>query len=367
MKVTYHIPNLGSTQADIFIYQNYRDAFTDLGHEFVPLENSQPFAQTLAAQKPDLLITNTYDLHYKHIDLAALAQARKNGLFVLAYAQPILKTADAYDDYSLKGQNAKLDVIKSGQFADAYYSYEEPEGTKAFTEATGYPVHGIPLAANKKLHFPQTCMREIDISFVGNRLPRKVWVFNNILFPMKKDHRVEVYGSNWSSLDIWLNRVGRAARRFKLPLLSGVRGTRWITLEREREVYSSSKLCPNFHEDMQAMRGVDVNERTFKVPACGGFEISDNERAVRHYYSKDEVATIDTYVPEDERAKALDDPQRAARFARDLKEIMEYYLTHEAEREKMQKKATERTLREHTYHNRAQQIIDIVQKTVRSG
>ncbi len=366
MRILYHIPNLGSTQADIYIYQNYRDAFVDMGHEFQPFENRQDLAATLAAFKPDLFITNTHDLYYSHLDLSVLQAARQAGIFVLAYAQPLLSSADAYDDYSLSGQTAKLEAIQTGHMADAYYSYEEPEGTLPFTQETGYPVHAIPLAANKRLHFPQNLERSVDISFVGNCLPHKKWVFDNILFPMKKSHRVEVYGSNWSALDVWLNRVGRVGRRYHLPLLQSVRGTRWISLEGERNLYSSSKLCPNFHEDIQAMRGVDCNERTFKVPACGGFEISDNERAVRRYYAKDEVATIDTYAPEGDWKKAISDPERLSQFAKDLKELLEYYLAHEEERNQMQKKATARTLREHTYHNRAQTILDLVKKTERT-
>lgn len=339
MKMMYHIPNLGSTQADIFIYNNYRDAFLDLGHEFVPLENSQPFAETLAREKPDVLVTNTHDLYWKHIDLAALGRARKEGLFALAFAEPMR----GYDDYGLSSHPGKIELIRAGKFADAYFSYAEAEGTREFCEAAGYPCHCVPLAANKKLHFPQNLPRNIDIAFVGNRLPRKARVFDNILFPMRSRYRIEVYGSNWSPLDLWLNRIGRAGRRFNLPLLRDVKGTRWISLEGERALYSSAKVCPNFHEDEQAKLGVDCNERTFKVPACGGFEISDNARAVRHYYAKDEVATLD--APEE------------------LPGLVDYFASHEEERTKMQKKATARTLREHTYHNRARQILEIVKKT----
>jgi len=114
-----------------------------------------------------------------------------------------------------------------------------------------------------------------------------------------------------------------------------------IPEEEERLLYSSAKICLNAHEretDLSQPHYI-LNQRTFKIPACGGFEICDWVPALRKYFVEDELVMAQ-------------DPS-------DWFKKIEYYLSHEDERKRIQKKGTERALREHTYHNRVQQIIDL--------
>ena len=41
-------------------------------------------------------------------------------------------------------------------------------------------------------------------------------------------------------------------------------------------------------------------------------------------------------------------------------ELVQYYLDHDKEREKIAKAGQERTIREHTYHQRMEELIEIV-------
>jgi len=118
--------------------------------------------------------------------------------------------------------------------------------------------------------------------------------------------------------------------------------------ENVSSVYSFTKICPNVHLNIQKGQlinvpesiltkpGYAVNERLFWIPGAGGFQIADENPLVREFYDEDEVPMS---------------------TAEDFKEIFNYYLGHPEEREKMAKKAHERTMREHLYEHRIAKIL----------
>ena len=75
-----------------------------------------------------------------------------------------------------------------------------------------------------------------------------------------------------------------------------------------------------------------LNQRTFKIPACGGFEICDNVTALRRYFTENEMVT-------------------AGINAKDWRKKIDYYLENEEERIMIQRAGTRRALKNHTYHN----------------
>ena len=114
------------------------------------------------------------------------------------------------------------------------------------------------------------------------------------------------------------------------------------------DFYAHSKICPNVHLNIQKGQlinvpesiltkpGYAVNERLFWIPGAGGFQIADENPLVREFYDEDEVPMS---------------------TAEDFKEVFNYYLEHPEEREKMAKKAHERTMREHLYEHRIAKIL----------
>jgi len=48
--------------------------------------------------------------------------------------------------------------------------------------------------------------------------------------------------------------------------------------------------------------------------------------------------------------------------AEECAELIQYYLEHHEEREAIARAGQERTLREHTYYQRMQELVDIVRK-----
>jgi spore maturation protein CgeB len=88
------------------------------------------------------------------------------------------------------------------------------------------------------------------------------------------------------------------------------------------------------------MCGGDVNERFFKIPAFGGFQICDDVSCIGDYFQ------IDTEIV-------------VATDTADWYEKIKYYIAHPVERQAIVDAGRVRALRDHTYHSRAQQILDI--------
>ena len=107
-------------------------------------------------------------------------------------------------------------------------------------------------------------------------------------------------------------------------------------------LYSSSKICLNFHEREKdgSQPHLILTQRTFVIPACGGFEICDYVPPLRKYFSEEEMvmATMDK---------------------EDWFKKIEYYMNNEKERNTIRQKGTKRALSDHTYHNRVKTVIDI--------
>jgi spore maturation protein CgeB len=86
--------------------------------------------------------------------------------------------------------------------------------------------------------------------------------------------------------------------------------------------------------------GGDCNERTFKVPLAGGFQLVDN------------VACIGRYLkPGEEVVMAEDNDDWFDKF--------DHYVRHPEERLPIIEAGRRRVLMEHTYHQRAAQLVEI--------
>jgi spore maturation protein CgeB len=132
----------------------------------------------------------------------------------------------------------------------------------------------------------------------------------------------------------WLQKFGQY---FGLQVLSGLRKPR-LRLEDEAHIYASSAVSINVHEEYQRRFGGDCNERTFKVPLCGGFEITDDVACIRKYFKAGEEIVV-------------------ADGERDFLDKVEHYLRHPEERLPIVEKGRERVLREHTYHDRVARLL----------
>jgi len=349
MKILYQIPSLTTIYAGRTIYNGYKNAFLDLGHEFRPYTADDDFVEVMDEYKPDILITGLSNYSLKYLDLDLLSKYRKKGLKVLVnvsfWSSPMSKLR-INETSGLKDNKAFVDIIKSGRLGDAYFNSCEQfdERMIGFEKGTGFPYHTIPLAADKTIIKENFDKRFVaDISYIGTNLPEKSQFFKEFVFPLGKKYNLKLYGQDWTLLDQALGWAQRFGQYFNIHWLANIRKPK-LQLNDEAKIYSSSVVSINVHEDYQKKFGGDCNERTFKIPLAGGFEVTDDVACIRKYFEADKEMII-------------------AKDKEEWLEKIEYYIKHPEEREALIKAGQARVLKDHTYHNRAIQLLEIIDKT----
>jgi spore maturation protein CgeB len=236
-------------------------------------------------------------------------------------------------------------LIDKDLLGDAFFHVVEQgdETMYGFNESTGRTYYTIPLAADKTISsvVPQKKF-DCDVSYVGTNLPDKRQFFKNHMFPLRRNFDVKVYGQDWTRTDSAIGWIQRFGQFFNVPLLSKIRRPK-LSIEDEASIYASSKISVNVHEAFQRRFGGDCNERTFKIPMCGGFEVVDNVECIKKYFK-----------PGVELAIAENDSEWV--------EMVYYYLKNPDLRNDMVQRGKAKVLKDHTYHNRVNDIISLYNK-----
>jgi len=178
-----------------------------------------------------------------------------------------------------------------------------------------------------------------DVSYIGTYLPAKRIFFSKQVFPLRKYYDLKLYGQDWSIKDRFLGFIQKIGQYFNIPYIRSIQKSK-LNLDDERKIYSSAKICINIHEDYQKKYGGDCNERTFKIPLCGGFEITDDVSCIRKYFKEGKEIII-------------------AKDEKDWFEKIDYYIKNPEKRLPIIEAGRKMVLAEHTYHNRVKQIIKI--------
>jgi glycosyltransferase involved in cell wall biosynthesis len=157
-----------------------------------------------------------------------------------------------------------------------------------------------------------------DIGFVGGFWPYKGQIISRYLFPLLDPigkYRVKIFGN----------------QPWQVNQYCGV-----ITDSRVKDLFASSKICPNLSEPHAQEFGFDINERIFKVLCAGGFCISDNVEGYKMF--GDGVVIADS--------------------PKDFQDKVDYYLKNEDERIAIAKKGQEFVIENHTGFHRVAQILN---------
>jgi spore maturation protein CgeB len=339
MKILNQINYLGGVGADVWIGNGFRDAFEDMGHHFFWLTNADDLKRRIEEVGPDILMIGQDRL------------AAKNREVFTAWRKKGLKVVVRIDSFFDRTPEIKESLIRY-DLADVYYGEVEDPWMEPFKAMTGKTYQIIPNAAHHRLHFPTSPVSryKCDIVFLGAMMPDKREALETLLLPLREKYDVKIYGPNWTLGDNGMRLAAFASRKMGLYGLN-----RWISEKRisvpageENQLYSSAKICVNIHERGEHIKShVVLNERTFKIPACGGFEICDFVPPLRRYFDEAEMAMADDTKGD---------------WVKDWFEKIDYYLKHDAEREEIRKHGTARALRDHTYKNRVASIFEILGK-----
>lgn len=286
MNILYHIPYTNSTGADRWIYEGWRDAFRDCGHNFYELTDYDDWREKVLVTNPDIFfVTNFIDNLNEKKEFLTWLRSHGTKIFLIV-------------DWPMRGED--LEVITKDVVADFYFGEREPESMVEFERATGQTYHVIPNAANRLLHFPAEAVRkyQFDIVYLGANLPKKKWFTDNILLPLKTKYKVGVFGPYWTLRDNMFRTAQRFCRKARFKRGADYFNKLRIVIppDEENQLYSSAKICLNFHEREEdgSQPHYILNQRTFKIPACGGFQICDYVPALRKYFSEDEVVMFES-------------------------------------------------------------------------
>jgi spore maturation protein CgeB len=108
------------------------------------------------------------------------------------------------------------------------------------------------------------------------------------------------------------------------------------------KIYNASKINIAVQSNVY---NTGVNYRTFTIPACGGFMISDYRSELVELFEENKEV-----VHFRERGELID--------------LINYYLKHPKEREEIAQRARERVLREHTHRHRMGRILEVMKEVM---
>jgi len=341
MRVLYHGPYTDGLGADRWIWQSWKDGFEALQHPFHTLRTGEALEAKLDEVKPDLFFTfvNLLRLEDEHVCATIQAFRRRGGRVFLWIVWPPDPDTDA----------RRVRVIAHEDVADVYFGEREPESMSAFGRDTGKAYQVIPNAASPRDHYPvpPSPKYQFDVVYLGANLPKKRWFVESVLNPLARRYRVGIFGPGWTLHDQILRATSKASKTvgaFRLARAIDQWRTS-VPVDEERQLYSSAKICLNFHE--RAADGSQphyiVNQRTFKIPACGGFQLCDDVPAIRRYFEEDELVMLPL-------------------IGRAWLEAIEYFLTHDEERRRIQTKGTARALRDHLSTNRVRRVEELMRR-----
>ncbi|NIM04250.1 MAG: glycosyltransferase, partial [Armatimonadetes bacterium] len=168
---------------------------------------------------------------------------------------------------------------------------------------------------------------DLDIVFIGNNHQREAGQMRptiaNLLQVWQQKGRpwkVGIWGKFWE---------GRVPREW-------IQGES-ASAEEAARLYRSAKIVLNDHHPDMKSHGF-INERTFVIGACGGFQISDHVRGIE------------------------DEPIVFYEMARELGEQIEFYLSHPEARKDKADELQRKVLRERTFTHSAALLKDLLGK-----
>lgn len=212
--------------------------------------------------------------------------------------------------------NAKYDALF---FKDPYIAH-------ILANTTAKPAYYLPECCNPLKHGPSILTSEdfhkyaCDIVIAGTLNTNRVAVFEHLL-----NYDVKIWGPSPSR---WLN----------YSVVMSMVQNEYLAYEEKAKAFQAAKIVLN---NLYPGEIWGLNCRAFESTGAGGFLLVDWRPCVSQLFKDgDEIVTF--------------------RSLSEMKEKIDYYLTHEKERSIIARKGMERTLLEHTYRNRLDCLLNTV-------
>ncbi|WP_057915691.1 glycosyltransferase [Peribacillus muralis] len=192
----------------------------------------------------------------------------------------------------------------------------------------------LPLGTDPNLYQPSvTPIKYIyDLCLVGYPYPERIELVTHIL--NDTHYSLILVGPRW--------RKYIATNMERLTIVN-----KWVVPETVRNIFISSKIILNPHRtydfakniNTQGIESKSINNRTFDIAACGGFQLIPNKPDLdMHFNVSNEIVS---YANNE-----------------NCIELINHFLNNENSRNQYRKNAKERVLNSHTFFHRIQFILD---------
>ncbi|WP_079909957.1 glycosyltransferase [Paenibacillus sp. 32352] len=243
--------------------------------------------------------------------------------------------------HSIRSQGSKTAIWFSD---DPYYSditrsmstHYDYVFTNELSCVEFYRMQGCPMVFHLPLAVDMAVFRPLrvhtgyfsDVCFIGSAYWHRVGFFDRIA-PYLARKNVKIFGWWWERLEHY-SKLSHSIR------------TEWLSPEETAQYYNGAKIVINLHrspddetfnKNSSGVKALSTNPRTFEICGSGAFQLTD---------ARQDLGTL--YGPGQELATYAS--------AEELVHKIEYYLSHEEERNELARRGLQRTLREHTFDHR---------------
>lgn len=283
-------------------------------------DSTQPVSEIAARIRPDIVIV----LDGLHFDIKHVDEMRSQGI-----RTAIWFTDDPYYTDITAGLATHYDEVFTLEMTCVEFYRRLGCSRVHYLPMGAFPVEFRPRnPARSKRH---------EVCFIGSAYWRRVAFFDEVTgYLASRDTHIS---------GIWWERL----RDF--PILSDkIALGRWLGPRETAEMYNGSKIVINMHRayddetfnnNSAGIHAVSPNPRTFEIAACATLQLTDARDDLASFYTPG--VEIVTYTTPQEMVEKID-----------------YYLTHEEERQAIAMRGMYRTMRDHTYARRLDAMLAIL-------
>ena len=245
-RILLHRPDNGAIK---YLFDSWAETFNIMGLQTLLLDWHDNTKETFQSFQPTVFITVGDPAYVERLDLEFIANFQQQRELKIGHI------TNLQDNYKL---------------CDFLITFHlNPAGDKRF-DSLEKPLISVPFGINPNQHYLRPARQVWDFFFVGTNSQLKAEQGDKLLMPIVNSYRGILAGKGWN------------------------RGAGELSVPDSALLYNFAKVLPNFHLESQYKRFDEVNERTFVIPACGGFELVDNPAAMKELFDANEMAVANS-------------------------------------------------------------------------
>lgn len=218
------------------------------------------------------------------------------------------------------------------QYYDFIFTIQQDDCIKSIKSAGAGEVHYLPVGCDPIVHTPLRLTADEKkrwgsaVSFVGAGYHNRQQIFAQLC-----ETDFKLWGTEWPTCKPFDRIVQEGGRR--------------LAPEEYVKIFNATDININLHSSAER-DGIDpygdfVNPRTFELAAAGAFQLSDQRSLMPELFEYEkEIVTF--------------------KSSKEMRDKIDYYLSHPEERSKITSAAREKVLTHHTYQHRMRQMMKII-------